>query len=340
MTIPVIDIGPFLHGSPEDRRSVARQVDEALRRIGFFAVTGHGVDGRVVDAMTRGSAAFFDLPLQEKMKSAHPGGSIGRGYVPYGGESNGRTLNAAAQPDAKEQIAFGRFDIPDADYYRQDFARIAFQPNLLPASPAGYARVARDYFGAMEALSQRMLHLFAHALELEPAFFADKFTHHASVMRVLNYPDQSGIVLAPGQLRSGAHTDFGILTLLLADDAPGGLQVKRRDDGGWVDVVPPRDSFVVNIGDLMAIWTNDRWVSNLHRVANPAPVPGQGTRRQSIAFFVHANYDARIECIPTCASEQQPPRHAPVLAGEHRLMKVRKASETPYAAASLAGAVD
>lgn len=325
MSVPVIDVSAFLQDDPAGQAEAARRIDEALCSVGFFSVVGHGVDPALTDAMAAQSRDFFDLPMTDKRACMNPAGGIGRGYVPFGGEANGRTTDQAAPPDAKEQIAFGRFELPDSDYYRQDFARVAFQPNVLPAQPAGYALTARRYYAAMEGLAQRLLCAFATALHLPADFFADKFDHHASVMRVLNYPDQTGMALAPGQLRSGAHTDFGSLTLLLADRDKAGLQVRLRN-GDWVDVLPPDGGFIVNIGDLMAVWTNDRWLSNLHRVANPTTAGGLGSRRQSIAYFVHANFDALIECIPSCRSDVQPPRHAPVLAGEHRLMKVRLAS--------------
>ena len=141
-------------------------------------------------------------------------------------------------------------------------------------------------------------------------------------MRVINYPDQQGMRPQPGQTRSGAHTDYGAMTILLAEKALGGLQVKLRN-GDWCDVTPKPGSFIINIGDLMSMWTNDHWVSNLHRVVNPPVDAHTDTRRLSIAFFVNANYDARIECIPTCASEHNRAKYPAVLAGEHRLAKVR-----------------
>ena len=142
------------------------------------------------------------------------------------------------------------------------------------------------------------------------------------MLRAINYPDQDPPP-APGQLRCGAHSDFGTHTLLQIDDAPGGLQARGRG-GEWIDVSPPAGSFVVNIGDLLMVWTNDRWLSNLHRVVNPPAGLGAGTRRQSLAFFVQPNYDARIECIPTCLAPGETPRHAPVTAWQHRHAKLSK----------------
>ena len=186
---------------------------------------------------------------------------------------------------------------------------------------SGLGETVRAYYAALEGLNCRLLRIFAAALGVDADYLLARFARHASVLRAINYPEQDPPP-APGQLRCGAHSDFGTHTLLQIDDAPGGLQARARD-GGWIDVSPPPGSFTVNIGDLMMVWTNDRWLSNLHRVVNP-PAAAGGTRRQSIAFFVQPDYDARIECIPTCLAPGETPRHAPVTAWQHRHAKLSK----------------
>jgi isopenicillin N synthase-like dioxygenase len=176
----------------------------------------------------------------------------------------------------------------------------------------------------MEALSRRLFQVFALALGLPPDHFEAYFAGHNSTLRVINYPPQE-VPPKPGQLRAGAHTDFGAFTILLSQNASGGLQVRTRD-GRWIDIDAAPGSFVINIGDLMMMWTNDRWLSNLHRVANPASEFARTERRQSIAFFANPREEALIECIPTCVAPRAAPRHPPVIAGEHRLQKIRAAS--------------
>jgi isopenicillin N synthase-like dioxygenase len=117
-------------------------------------------------------------------------------------------------------------------------------------------------------------------------------------------------------LRSAPHTDFGSITLLLTEDKPGGLQVLDQNER-WCDVQPLPGAYIVNLGDLMAQWTNDRWRSTVHRVVNPPHEPGLDSRRQSIVFFHQPNYDAVVECIPTCRDAAHPARYAPVRSGEH-----------------------
>lgn len=134
------------------------------------------------------------------------------------------------------------------------------------------------YYKSLEELAAKLLRLFALALELPENWFDGKITRHRSAMRVLNYPELQSMP-PPGQIRAGEHTDYGSLTILL-QDLVGGLQVRDRQ-GNWVDVKPTPGSYVINLGDLMQRWTNDEWVSTLHRVIAPQSM----ARRQSIAFF-------------------------------------------------------
>jgi isopenicillin N synthase-like dioxygenase len=191
------------------------------------------------------------------------------------------------------------------------------------------------YYEAMAALVVRIMRHFAVALQLPIDFFDSRIDRHTSALRVLNYPALDTPPL-PGQLRAGGHTDYGTVTVLKADAAPGGLPGWREGglpgwwEGGlevelddrWVPVPVVEDSFIVNLGDAMARWTNDRWRSTLHRVVVP-PAELAAARRQSIAFFHNANWDTLIECIPSCLQPGESPRYAPVTAGEHLMAKFR-----------------
>ncbi len=320
--VPLIDISGFETGGSADRRRIADAVAGAVEGIGFLSITGHGVDPALMDRIGARCAAFFDLPEATKRAFTNEARNVNRGYVPFGDEFVAASHDAAAPPDYREALAFGRFDLPDDPYYRHKEAGHAYEPNVWPEVMPDLVATVKEYYRALEGLNRRLLGIFAAALGVEAQYFLDKFDCHASVLRAINYPDQDPPPAA-GQLRCGAHSDFGTHTLLLVDDAPGGLQVLDRD-GAWVDVRPPPGSFVVNIGDLMMVWTNDRWLSNLHRVVNPPAGLRSGTRRQSLAFFVQPNYDARIECIPTCRSPGEPARHAPVKAWQHRHAKLSK----------------
>ena len=310
MGVPVIDISG-------DRARVASAVGRAVEEIGFLVIAGHGVPAATLDATRRAARALFARPEAEKAALADAAGTLNRGYTPFRSEFNGSTRTERAPADLREGFIFGPFDLPDEPYYAAPGAGFAYQDNIWPRDPAT-AVALKAYYRALEALNADLLGIFADALGLEAGFFRDRFDRHASTIRILHYPAQTRAPEA-GALRCGAHTDFGSHTILLADDSPGGLQVRGKD-GQWIDVVPPPDSFVVNIGDLMMTWTNDRWLSNLHRVANPPA--GSGTARLSIAFFAHPNHDALIECIGTCRRPGEAARHQPVLAGDYRRRQV------------------
>ena len=318
--VPVIDVAA-LAGDERGRRAVAREIGRACEDIGFFTVVGHGVDETLVRRMYDVSRAFFDLPLAEKLRVRRPKPEQSRGYIGLGEENLAYSVGRDTT-DLKEFFAIGPVDVPAAPYYTAPAAYPSFAPNVWPERPAALRGIYTDYYRAMERLAARLMRAFALALDLREDFFADKTDRHISGIRVINYPDQPEAPAA-GQLRAGAHSDYGALTILKAENVPGGLEVLNRA-GEWVAVVPVADSFVINLGDLMMHWTNDRWISTLHRVANPPRDAALGSRRQSIVFFYQPNYDALIECLPGCGSAAHPPKYAPVTSGEHRLRKFLK----------------
>jgi isopenicillin N synthase-like dioxygenase len=173
----------------------------------------------------------------------------------------------------------------------------------------------------MQRLTDHLTWLFALALGLDPEFFAQRARHPIQTMRVLNYERAEGEPEpVDGQQRMGAHTDYGIVTILYADPVPG-LQIVGPDDQ-WHDVIPMEGAFLVNLGDQLSQWTNDCWRSTLHRVVPPQRSVEGPAKRRSVAFFHDGDYDALVECLPTCTSEDNPPRYPPVLAGEHLLAKL------------------
>lgn len=185
------------------------------------------------------------------------------------------------------------------------------------------SEVMTRYYDALAALVDQMMSLMALGLGLADDHFSLAIARHTSALRLLHYPDLSGRGIEPGQLRAGAHSDYGTITLLRQDEAPGGLEV-RGVDGGWHAVVSVDDAYVVNVGDALERWTNDRWRSTVHRVVVPPPDADRDCERQSIAFFHNANWDALIECLPGCAGPDDPPRYEPVTAGRHLMDKFRR----------------
>ena len=180
-------------------------------------------------------------------------------------------------------------------------------------------------YRAFEDLAADLLRIFALALDMPEDQFASWIDRHFSIMSCHHYP---ALTEAParGQLRTGAHTDFGALTILAMAAEKGGLEV-RMQDGRWSSVVVSPGELVVNLGDMMARWTNDRWKSTLHRVANPPALRDAMSRRQSIGYFMHPNFDAKFACFPTCRDAEADPLYPTIIAGEHIAAKIEKSHE-------------
>ena len=307
LDVPVIDLTPYRDGSAKG--DVARQVDAACRGIGFLVISGHGVAPGLIERTRTAGRAFFDLPLEEKQRVARPAPNVARGYIPLEGESVGRSRNPnATAGDLNESLMIGPVDLPDPAYAAAGGAH--FAPNLWPERPADLRPVWSEYYRAMGDLARTLMRVFALGLNRDEHFFDPLVDRHISRLRVRNYPAPERPPL-PGQIRAGAHSDYGSLTILATEDRAGGLQVCNAR-GEWVDVPILPDTFVVNIGDLLARWTNDEWVSTLHRVVNPPAGAGAASRRQSLVFFHNPNYDAAIESLVP-----GPAKYEPTTSGAH-----------------------
>jgi isopenicillin N synthase-like dioxygenase len=311
--VPIVDISA-------DPEALAADLDEICRTVGFFQITGHGITDEVAGPAWTMATRFFDLSLADKLAVARPTPDYPYGYIPLAGESLTRSMAGAAPPDLKETFNVGPPSPPVHRFADPDEAWV-YSPNLWPGALPGLEAAWAAYYEAMRGLGHRLMSLFARGLGLEPGFFAGATSYGANALRAINYPAREGAALA-GQLRAGAHTDYGTVTIL-RQDAEGGLEV-LGPDGTWAEVEPVPGAFVINIGDLMARWTNDRWRSTLHRVVDP-PGPSAATaRRQSMAYFQNANWTAEVACLPTCLEPGEKPRYEPVLAGPHLMGRFRR----------------
>ena len=359
--IPIIDIQALV--SPTSaltrREAVAAQIRTACKEIGFFAITNHGISNSTINDLLHSSEEFFDLPVEQKMLAK----SADEKEYPYGYErsemlTRGKQLDrTAAAPDvscAATDIDKQCHDEMDNDIAKEDGNTAEDTPDpketysigpMLTSSGEPYRRypptsirppnmvATHDaYYAAMEALAHKLLRGFALALDLDEDWFEDKFTHHQCALRTLNYPQVDGGEAKPGSIRAGAHTDYGAFTILYSGGP--GLQVKKDvatggggedQEGGWVSVPHVENAFIVNIGDMMRRWTNDVWVSTLHRVIVPESTEtdpsATAERRQSVAFFVNANGDAVVKPISTCITQASPAKYDSVTAGEYLLKK-------------------
>ncbi len=304
--ITVID----LRGDPHE---VASQIGSACERVGFFQIIGHGVPDDVIDDAWVMTQAFFDEPAVVREGVAMPTAGYPYGYQRLAIETLASSLGDFTPPDRKHTYSFGPIVAPTTA--PSDPGEIWVRsPNLWPVAPAAFRRVMETYYLEMSGLAARLLGHMAVALELGRHYFGPMIDEHVSALRCLDYPQLPTEPL-PGQLRAGAHTDYGTLTILRTAVGSTGLEV-RSGDGQWIPVDAVAAGFVINLGDSLAQWTNDHWRSTMHRVVEQ---PG-AARRTSIAFFHNANWDAVIECLPGLGE----PRHPPVLAGRHLMDKFQR----------------
>jgi isopenicillin N synthase-like dioxygenase len=292
--LPVIDAAEL------DDARLGGQVGEAARGVGFFYLTGHGIDPALMAAVFAGSAEFFALPSAVKARQLVKLSPHNRGYVGLREES----LDPAKGADNKEAYNIGlelAADDPEVTA-GMPFRGVNLWPDLV-----GWREIMLAYFNAVWALGRRLNRGIARDLGIGADFFEDKFDRPMATLRLLHYPAQG-----PGReaaIGAGEHTDYGNLTLLMTDEV-GGLEVKRRD-GGWIPAPHIPGAFICNIGDCLMRWTNDVYVSTPHRVVNRS-----GRERYSVAFFLDPNPDVEVACLPTCLEAGRPAKYQPVTAAD------------------------
>ena len=276
--IPVIDIGGLQPGSGAAYRDTASAFLNAARSIGFFYVTNHGIQRELITQTFELARQFFALPQGEKervlISERH------RGFLSVGQAK----MQGSTTVDLKESFIWGREFSPSV------LSELATNPmigrNQWPQSPPGMSSILNEYFEACVELGKKLLRVFAVALEIEPEYFTNAFEHTLTRGSILYYPPQPP-ELGEKQFGVAPHTDYGCLTLLY-QDSTGGLQVLAKN-GSWVAAVPIADTYVVNVGDLLARWTNNRFRSTPHRVVNT-----NGRARYSVAVFVDPDFDTPI----------------------------------------------
>src|SRR5881296_4700064 len=300
--IPVIDVGPAFRGEPGGLEAVARQVGHASETVGFFYVAGHGVPQAFIDDAFQASREFHAITFEEKLALKINENNIG--YLPVNQSMQRHsTVHKATRPNFNESFFISHdrgADHPDI---------VAGTPlrgrNQWPAGHDGMRAMMVAYFKTMEALGERILPVLARSLELPTDFFAPFFVNDAHInLRFLHYPPQE--VDDDEQFGQGPHTDNSFITMLAREDVPG-LAV-RLPSGDWLAPPVIEGTFLVNLGNVMKRWSNDRFLSTPHGVLNDS-----GRDRYSIAFFYSPNPDARIEVVPTCTGPGTPPRYEPAV---------------------------
>lgn len=297
-TIPTIDMGD---------PNAAENLSAICRDVGFFYLEGHGLSPEYIESVFDASKAMFDLPMEEKKKLSDK--TMSRGYTGMQEE----TLDPAVQTegDTKEGYYIGR-DITRDDP-RYDPLKLR-GPNQWPEASVlpKFQPVMEDYHSKMTNLAMQVVRLIAKGLGLGESYFDEDFIDSIATLRLLHYAKRESNP-QEGIFACGAHSDYGIVTLLLTDNNPG-LQINYK--GKWVDVPPRPHAFIVNLGDMLEIWTNGLYKSTLHRVLTSSDCD-----RYSIPFFFDPKFETVVECLECCTDQDNPPRYPPTTAGKHLVSK-------------------
>ena len=298
--VPTVDFAPFLAGTVEGKRTVAEGIGAACEGIGFFYLANHGMTASATDGVFAAARRFFALPLERRMDPAiliSPEHS--RGYQPVGA----RFYPDTTEPDRMEAFKYQR-ELPADDPDILAGNRIQ-QSNKWPEELPGWREALLDYFEAVDGVAMGLLRAFALALDLEEGYFLDFYCKPLTQVSLLHYPPAPP---TDGSYGNRPHLDETAFTIVLQDNVPG-LEVETST-GRWIDVPPIAGSVVINIGDYMARWTNDRYRSTRHRVVNRT-----GAERYSVPYFAIPNFDAVIECLPSCQGPDNPPKYPPLPVG-------------------------
>jgi isopenicillin N synthase-like dioxygenase len=319
LQIPVIDINGFEEGGADRRAEIAKLIDCAARDVGFMQIKGHDVPEVAADGLAEAMDGFFALPFEDKAALKAPTPAINRGYTAPKDERLSYSLGISSPADLFEAYNVGS---EASEFPGIDLSEGHYPANTWPGRPAMFERDVKEWIRQASRLAITLTQIFAVALDLPVDYFKSYTDHSMDTLRMNRYQMPDGEVrLEPGQLGMGPHTDYGVVTVLWADDVLPGLQI-LDSDGAWHDVRQSSGALLINLGDLLARWTNDRWISTMHRVLAPIDPDGRPLLRRSAAFFHDGNADAVIECLPSCIGPGEAPLYEPVTVAEHLAAKL------------------
>lgn len=310
--IPVIDVGGLRQVNPSDAlQRIAGQMRTACRSTGFFYVAGHGIPDEVIEGIFEVNRRFHALPLDEKIKLKR--NAWHRGYVPVGGNvaRSSARFASTARPNLVESLNIRHEVSPEDPDYK---VKPLQGPNEWPADP-WMKETIRTYVAAVRDLGLALLDPMSVAAGSPPGYFRQFFSPPSTNLRMLHYPPGPA-VRDEDLFGVHPHTDYGFLTIL-SQDSVGGLQVQRVD-GTWIAAPYIRGTFVLNVGDMLARWTNDEFNSTPHRVIPPAA----SIDRYSVAFFFDPSLEAHISCLAQFTGPGRPAKYEPVRYGDYYSMRL------------------
>ncbi len=309
-SLPIIDLGALRLDEAASSRTAA-ELDRAFRDIGFCYITNTGVDQALIDGVFDASHRFH--AQAQSAKDALAINEFHRGYMaPKTSVIQTSSVAKVTKPNYSESFML-MHEVPAGD---PDFGRPLQGPNQWPADLPGFREAVTIYNAALRQVARDFTRLIARALDLAPQALDMHFGKPTTFLRLLHYPPQP-VDAADDEFGSAPHTDYGFITIL-AQDNVGGLMVRRRD-GTWLKATPLPGTFVVNVGDMLARWTNGRWQSTPHGVKNLS-----ARDRYSVPFFFDPGMDEVIECLPTCRAPAEAPRYQPVRYGDYLMERLNK----------------
>ena len=301
--LPIFNIGEFENSTGDLREKFCTDLDRFCSEIGFLLIENHGVPDNVIESQWTAVNQFFSQKTEDKKKASAPYPGYPYGWIGPNKEALAASKGDKTPPDLKESFNGGPIKIPSKKIKDDRAYEFCYQPTIWPEIN-GFQKAWTDYYIEMEKLALKIMSAFAEALNLEPNFFKNYIETPISALRALHYP-KTTIVPEEGQQRAGAHTDYGSLTILLPQPDTSGLQLQIKNQ--WIDVPAIKGTFVINIGDLMELWTGRRWKSTLHRVIAKPNQP----ERKSLAFFHQPNWEAKI--YPIGENKKEPVISGPYL---------------------------
>ena len=317
---PTIDVDKFFNSTEKEQADYGQEVDLICRETGFLLLKNHGVSKNIITNLWSCAEIFFAYNYEEKLKSKALYDGYPYGYLGPGKEALAASKGVKTPPDLKESFNGGPLEKPK-NISDPDALAFCYADTIWPERPKDFRNSWTAYYLEMEKLAARVMKIFACALKLENNYFDQYINAPISALRALNYPEQK-VPPKERQLRAGAHSDYGSLTILLPQKGSTGLEILSRN-GEWLPVPIIPDTFVINIGDLMAMWTNDRWVSTVHRVVNS----GSAKKRQSFAYFHQPNWFSEIQCLSSCLKKGEQPKYPTTYSGPYLMSKFKSTTQ-------------
>jgi isopenicillin N synthase-like dioxygenase len=310
MAIPSVDLADFLSGDETKKKTFVRELGKAYEEVGFVGVKNHGLTDDLIEDLYKYVQQFFSLPLSYKKNYEIPGMAGQRGYTSFGKEH----AKGSKVPDLKEFFQYGQ---EPRDNFKEEY----YEPNVMVEEVPHFNETFMEAYRAFEKSGTALLQAIALYLGLDENYFDQYVFNGNSILRAIHYPP---ITQEPkSAIRAEQHEDINLITLLIGASADGLEILTKKNE--WVPVTSLPDQIVINVGDMLQRFTNNKLRSTTHRVVNPSREVWS-TSRFSIPFFLHPRSSMSLKSLDSCIDEKHPALYDVATAGEYlneRLIEIR-----------------